>query len=251
MVSLPSKLRICSASLLGNRDEQQDSFGFWEGDNRWLAVVADGAGGHLGGAKASRITVDLVHKLWDDFSGDLGFEPAEHLNQCLLEAHHKIIEETGNGDAHVSGKAAVVVVYCAEDRFWTAHVGDCRCYHLQGDKVMSKTSDDSLLQLLLDLGRISPEEAHGHPGQSRLMQALGVQEDPKVHISEANISAGSVILLCCDGFWNELTPENILSLTHAVGQENACAALQNLANRAVANAQGKSDNVTAVACFIA
>ena len=232
-------------SLIGDREEQQDSLGIWYDENICIMVLADGAGGHHKGAQSSKITTDTFAELWSKNREELMETPLISLQKAMIKAHLAIIKETGNGIAAQSGKAAAVALLISSDFYCVAHVGDCRMYHFSQGALINKTSDDSILQVLIDSGRIAEFETYHHPDQSKLTQALGSTQKITPHLDRQPWSPGDSFLLCCDGFWQELHPNEILTLATAPTHEIE-KSLQTAVQTAISRAHGTSDNVTAM-----
>lgn len=245
-VSTVSKGQVLFLSCLGDRDEQQDSCLLRSSVSATLAVVADGAGGHRGGAAASAKVVEVLEAAWINrlAKGVSKEDAADVLESAIIEAHHAVIEN--GGDAVHSGKSTVVLLYIAQGYYTVMHVGDSRLYARRTGEWECRTDDDSLLHLLLLAGRVSPEEAKNHPDQSRLTQAVGGREVPEVHAEQGEYEPETEYLLCCDGFWNQLPDEEWLPENWPTGVGDAADVLENKVKAAYIGGQEKSDNVTAV-----
>lgn len=235
-------------SLLGNRSSQQDAVGCWQSEHALLAVVADGAGGHSGGAIAARMAVKGLEKLWhQSLSGGMPISLATAtLSTALQQIHTDIIASFG-GKASRSGKCAIVVLYQSGKEFACLNAGDCRAYISDHRQWAQLSVDDSILRLLIERGQVSPAEARNHPDQNILTQALGASDHLTPHVYTGTFSSSSSFLLCCDGLWNQL-PEPFMNQEHwkVSAQQSHASCLTALAQAAVGAAAGKSDNVSAV-----
>lgn len=240
-------------SLIGNRSEQQDAEGAWHSPQASLAVVADGAGGHQGSAQASALAVEVLQGCWEQElkQGVTPEQAADILMQAIADAHARILEQ-GNGKASLCGKSAIVILYLCGGSYTVLNVGDCRAYLGGAGGWELLTKDDSLLQVELDAGMITPEEAVDHPDQGILTQALGSHKTPKPHLKQGFCGADNDFLLCCDGLWNQL-PADWSSAPWATEPTNEAhqALLQAKAELAVAQRHGSSDNVSAVWVYAA
>ncbi len=246
-VTPPHGLQEACVTLQGDRSSQQDACGIRKGERNLLAVVADGAGGHAGGAEAARIAVDILFSLWQErlCHGCDTNEAAELLNRALLDAHHSIIEK-GGGNPAQCGKCAIVVLYAAGRSYAVLHAGDCRLYQGNSEGWQCRTEDDSMLQMLLNAGRITPEETRNHPDQSMLTQALGATSEPQPHVHFGHLPPGDSLLLCCDGFWNQLSEKLWRPRFWHTRPHKRADRLQQLAEEAGRAAGGDSDNITAI-----
>lgn len=240
--------KAIEVQLIGDRSSQQDSVGHWHSDKATLAVVADGAGGHVGGAQASQTAVATLERYWQDklSAGVSSAEAAKILTQAVQQAHTDIIQNAG-GNAALSGKSAFVAVYLHDGQYTCINVGDCRAYVTHQGQWKQLSIDDSLLRILIDKGEVSPQEAKNHPDQNILTQALGTENKIKPHISHGTFSKEDSFLLCCDGLWNQL-PDEIWPLANWEADTPAQYknVLMVMANKAAIAANGSSDNVSAV-----
>jgi PPM family protein phosphatase len=238
------RLSLVSAIHQGAREYQEDSMGHWfDADQRRLfAVVADGAGGHGGGAEASQAAVCSAESTWAELAG--GIEaPQCFLREWMILAHQAVNEAA----AKVQRSARTVVVACivdGEKAHWV-HAGDCRLLRFRGGKLEERTRDDSVVQVLLDQGEITEEEMGTHPDQSRLLQSLGGSEPPTPRLGEAELEDGDALILCSDGFWEHLKPAELENLT-ATPVKRRQAALDQAVATAVQRGAAKADNTTAI-----
>ncbi|MBR2126472.1 MAG: protein phosphatase 2C domain-containing protein [Akkermansia sp.] len=241
-----SVFNLARIHLIGNRRSQQDSIGSWESAAATFAVVADGAGGHAGGERASQTAIRVMEEAWSTklCNGVTPEEAAQILREALLTAHNTIIAEAG-GNAKICGKSAIVCLYLRNGHYTVAHAGDCRAYVADGtpwDKPI--TRDDSLVKLLIDIGEIDPSEERNHPDQNVLTQALGVDRELKPHVAGGTYSPSASFLLCSDGLWNQL-PEELWEMKYWDVQ-NIQATLDKMGEESVKAANGRSDNASAI-----
>ena len=240
--------KAIEVQLTGDRSSQQDSVGHWHSNNATLAVVADGAGGHVGGAQASQTAVATLERYWQDklSAGVSSDEAAEILTQAIQQAHTDIIQNAG-GNAALSGKSAIVAVYLHDGQYTCINVGDCRAYVTHQGQWKQLSIDDSLLRILIDKGEVSQQEAKNHPDQNILTQALGTENRIKPHLSHGTFSKEDSFLLCCDGLWNQLPEEHwTLANWEAANAAQYKNVLMVMASKAAIAANGSSDNVSAV-----
>ena len=215
-------------------------------DQATLAVVADGAGGHQGGAEASAKVVEVLAAAWSESLKD-GADAqlaAQVLEKAVIDAHEAVIAQ--RGDAFHSGKSTVVLLYISRGSYTVVHVGDSRLYARCSGPWECMTDDDSILHLMVLAGRISAEEAKNHPDQSRLTQAIGAREVPRVHLAQGEYVPGTEYLLCCDGFWNQLPDEEWRNEVWSSSPEQPHELLSAKVEAAYRGGDGNSDNITAV-----
>ena len=243
-------MNACKVSLVfsihqGARDYQEDACGHWSNEERQrlFAVVADGAGGHGGGAEASQAAVESSGKTWKRTAAKPIGNHDEFLTQWMSDAHLAVNEAS----AKISRSARAVVVGCLIDgniAYW-AHAGDSRLLRFRDGKLVERTRDDSVVQVLFERGEITEEEMGTHPDQSRLLQSLGGDDAPKPRLGRAELEEGDTLILCSDGFWEHLRREELEGLT-MLSLAKRQRALDEAVRTAVRRAGPKADNTTAI-----
>jgi len=204
-----------------------------------LLAVADGMGGHVGGEIASAAAIDTLKPLDVDV-------PANEIVGVLEQAVHRANETLHNiveGDPSLQGMGTTLTAMLWHGRQMAlVHIGDSRAYLLRNGELFQITHDHTLVQSLVDEGRISLDEAASHPQRSLLLRALDGrgEVDPDVSLREAQL--GDRYLLCSDGLCSVVTAETIHhGLSSVAEPEQAVRQLIDLANRG-----GGPDNITCV-----
>lgn len=205
-----------------------------------VLVAADGVGGHVGGAVASRFVVDAVCDTIED-------QPAiddlpRFMEQLLSSAHRELLREAaGRGMQSAMGSTATVAVVDGA-RLVIAHVGDSRAYRLRDGVLEQLTQDDSWVAEQARAGLLTEEEIASNPQKNVLTQCMGIGESLNVHITREELRAGDRYLLCSDGLHGEVNDAGIAEILRDYAQpEEAAQLLVDGANRA-----GGPDNITAV-----
>ena len=240
-------MRIVTAGLskAGGRKSNQDSFGAEPGDNGGCWVVADGLGGHAGGETASRMAVETVMQRCRQAST----AAAELIGDCFRDAQAAITRQAAE-NYELAGMRTTMVLLVADPKtaVW-GHVGDSRLYWFRQGKIMHQTRDHSVPQMLVDAGKIRPEDIRGHEDQNRLTRAIGQVGELRPTISAAPlpVQAGDAALLCSDGVWTYVwETEMEADLAAAASPADWLARLE---QRILARAEGPYDNYTAVAVW--
>jgi PPM family protein phosphatase len=206
-----------------------------------LFAVADGMGGHQGGEVASNLALRSLEQIAEEPPPD--GESAPRLAEVVREANRVVLRKA-SGDSSLAGMGTTLtaVLAGAEGRVHVAHVGDSRAYLLRDGEITQLTRDQTVVQRLLDEGRITAEEAEIHPQRSILTNALGVDQDIQVDEASYELKVGDRLLLCSDGLSGMVSQQEIrrILLEYQDPQE-ASDALVNAANEA-----GGQDNITAV-----
>jgi protein phosphatase len=193
------------------RSENQDFMGLFRTEDRVLAVVADGMGGHSGGYEASRITVDALRAVLLESPQD---PPAELLRKGIELAHTRI-----QGIASVSPDlkgmgTTVVAVLITGGAAWFAHVGDSRAYILREGAAYLQTLDHSRVHRMLLEGMIKADQVANHPMGHILERSVGASPvaEPDISITPISLQTGDRIVLMSDGIWSIVSDDEIANL---------------------------------------
>lgn len=235
------------------RKNNQDSFAVVDRNEYLLAVVCDGMGGARGGNVASTTAVRaFCQAVRESFalqpSEGYGEQEIEDLlKEAVAEANAEVYRKaTEDSDLEGMGTTLVAVLICKAGQF-AVNVGDSRLYLQNGESFGAVTKDNSFIQYLLDKGLITPEEALVHPNRNIILRALGVSEEVETDLY--HIPPFERLLLCSDGLYNMLSPEDMGSIADGSysGKRRAPGfrtRLSELIRRA--NQNGGTDNITAV-----
>ncbi len=226
------------AAHIGGREEQQDRAEVLVSEDRCLLVLADGMGGHRDGAMAAQAVVDAAREAWRD-RAPAGNDPAAFLPDICLDAHGRI--NALDGDPEQSPRSTCVLFYAeAGEAHWLS-VGDSRFYHFRKGKLISRTRDHSVVQMLVDIGKIAEEEMGRHPDQNRLLQSLGGADEPEPETGAGAVRDGDGFLLCSDGVWECVETAEMGKALNGSSLESAAEAL---VRNAAARGGSGGDNVT-------
>lgn len=227
---------------IGGREEQQDRAAAIAGENALLLVVADGVGGHTGGALAAQTVIDLAAEAFQDFKPTLEDTPAHLLARIVASAHARInVESSVRGlNAH---STCVLLYVDAEVSAWL-HVGDSRLYRFAEGRLVERTKDHSIVESMRLQGRITEEEMKIHPDRNRLYEALGGSQRPQMETGGKPSAANDGFLLVSDGVWEHLAEGDLEAVLQAPDLK---AALAELIEQAKARGGPECDNLAAVA----
>ncbi len=229
----PVELTWGAATAVGQREDNQD---------RYLAAppvfaVADGMGGHVGGAAAAEAVVEALRSLTRSETTTV-----EAIRLALQRADGEIRAFEGPDKAGAGTTVAgVALVDEGDGPQWAVfHVGDSRVYRWHKGKLEQLTTDHSVVQELIDAGYISDESAATHPQRHIITRALGVGPRPEADVVLLPVVPGERFLACSDGLTGELDDARIAELMSATGEP------QTLAEALVAEAVdvGARDNTT-------
>lgn len=230
--------RSASASDVGRvRRENQDAV--LADDDLGLWLVADGMGGHAGGARASSVARDTVRERI--ISGS-------DLAEAVMAAHEAIrAEQLDNPELNDMG-TTIVALAERDGRYEVCWVGDSRAYRFspQRNSFELLTSDHNVAGVLVASGALTPDEATRHPQRHVLTDCLGLagEEGPRVDRVEGEWRSDEMILLCSDGLSGELGDGEMARMVQTTGAIDAQGLADNLLQGALA--AGARDNVSAV-----
>jgi protein phosphatase len=235
--ALALAIRYAARTDIGRvRETNQDSA--YAGSR--LLAVADGMGS--GGARASAAVIDALRPLDDALpAGDL----LNALEQAVEQASATVGGLADTGAAHGQTGTTVTAMLWSGSQLALVHIGDCRAYLLRDGQLFQITHDHTVVQSLLDEGRITPEEAASHPQRSLLLRAIdgtAVELDTSLH----DARAGDRYLLCSDGLTGVVSTEMIHDTLRETSDPDEAAARLIEA----ANAGGGPDNVSCVVADI-
>lgn len=162
-----------------------------------LLIVADGMGGHRGGATASRLAAETVKA---QYLGSETSDVPRALRESLIRANARIFSEAqSNPELRGMGTTTSVLAVRGEEG-WIAHVGDSRIYRVREEAIEQLTDDHSLVATMVREGLLTSAEAEIHPRRNVLQRSMGVSEDVEVDvIGPLELRTGDTFILCSDG----------------------------------------------------
>ncbi len=204
-----------------------------------LLAVADGMGGHAAGEVASAVAIAAIAPLDEDAPGaDL----LDALREAALVANQHL-RDMVEGDPALQGMGTTLTaILSAGSRLGLLHIGDSRCYLLRDGELSQITHDHSLVQALIDEGRITEDEASSHPQRSVITRVLDGRPDLEVDLSVREVRQGDRYLICSDGLTGPVGSRDTLTETLAIADpQEAVDRLVQLALRG-----GGPDNITVI-----
>ena len=206
-----------------------------------LLAIADGMGGHAAGEVASAVAISAIAPL-DKKNLTDGEEMLEALAAAVAAARDTPHDMSLSDPAVEGMGTTLTVLLWAGDQVAVCHIGDSRAYLLRDDDLYQITRDHTLIQTLLDEGRLSPAAAANHPQRSLIMRALqaSTEAEPDLAIHEAML--GDRYLLCSDGLNDVVSDEDVHEVLSTVA--DADEAVNQLITLAIRN--GGPDNITCI-----
>lgn len=239
---MPVRLDAVSAQHLGDRQEQQDRVVICANPKVRgiaLALVADGAGGHKGGAAAAEQAMRTARQLFERWSPHQ--ESAQALLAAIVDEAHTVIR-LNRALTEEEPHSTLVAMLVQEDRANWVHVGDSRLYHFAGKNLRTRTRDHSFVEEQIRQGQWSEAERHHHPHRNLLLQALGHSEQPQPDFGQTTaLRDGDTFLLCSDGLWDYVSDDELGRAVHTLAPREAAETLIGAARK---RSQGRGDNVS-------
>ena len=225
------------------RHSNQDTFAVITlPDSSVLAVVCDGMGGANSGNIASQKATEVITSFFER-SYRKGLDAAgitALLQSAILSANIEIFD-LASKKKELSGMGTTVVAAYVSNEFTViSHIGDSRAY-LIDTEVTQLTRDHSVVQFLVENGKLTYEEARVHPRRNVITRALGIEAEVLVDSGEFKIKEGQSLLLCSDGLSNFITKEEIKNIFDNLDIQDVAKALVDRANN-----NGGGDNITVV-----
>ena len=211
-----------------------------------LIVLCDGMGGHESGREASEGAVAAMFRYFEAAAPRPDLPPAVRAREVLRDAvwlANREVYALSQTDTSTRPGSTIVAALLHAAGTEVAHVGDSRCYHLHGADIRQVTRDHSMVQGLVDMGQLTPEQAAVHPDANKITRALGMSPDVAVEVAPASIAhgAGDVFMLCSDGLSDLVFAPDIARILTASPPAEAARELVELAN-----SRGGHDNITVV-----
>lgn len=209
-----------------------------------LLAVADGMGGAAAGDIASQLGIDtLLAELSDELAqNNPAMTVQDRLKKSVENANLRLWQESQINIEYRGMGTTLTAAYIQGATAHIAQVGDSRAYLVRDGHIGQLTRDQSAVQMLLDLGRITPEQALHFPNRNIILQALGVEPIIQVAMTRVRLCRGDYLILCSDGLTNKLDDEELLDYLREEKQlDLACQRMVDEANR-----RGGEDNITLV-----
>ena len=197
-----------------------------------LVAVADGMGGHAGGEVASKIAISALTAKEIDVDSLLTI--TKEIDLAILDRTSAQPELAGMG-------TTLTALHLTKDSVGLLHVGDSRCYAFAGGKLNQLSIDHTVMQELIDQGRITPDEAVNHPQRSLLTHALMGDSSFEPAVQLYPVKLGDQFLLCSDGLTGVLSDFEIVKIIKKYSGQDL---IENLVSET--RAKGAPDNVTVI-----
>lgn len=240
-------MRITAKTDIGMvRESNQDSYAAGElpGGTAW-AVVCDGMGGAAGGSVASSTAVKIISDhISSHYRDSMTVNSIQNLLVSAITTANVQIYDLSMANEELNGMGTTVVAAIVTgNTAFVAHAGDSRAYCIERNgQIHQLTKDHSMVQEMVEHGKLTQEQAKEHPKKNIITRALGVDETINIDFCEQPLDSNDVLLLCTDGLTNYIEADEILSAANESKYYELAELLVNKANR-----NGGGDNITVVA----
>lgn len=231
---------------VGNvRSQNQDAFRIVElGKDALLAVVCDGMGGAKSGNVASRLASEVFsEEVKRSFSADLTLDEAEQMLRAAAKlANISVFEQSQLSEDYAGMGTTLVAALTYPSATLVLNIGDSRAYLINADGVQCITRDHSVVEMMVQRGELTPEQAKTHPSKNLITRAVGTEETVFSDVFRVETEPEDCILLCSDGLSNQMADQEILfEVVHGARRDDCCRRLLEIAKN-----RGAPDNVTSV-----
>jgi len=241
------KIEYAKVSALGDRQDNQDRAAVVVAEDAAIMLVFDGMGGHENGAQAAEIGLKIVQDLF--MASDLPlFDPQGFLYMAMARAHDEVVKLGADLAVDFRPRATCAVCLIQENGSWWGHIGDSRIYHLRQGKMIARSRDHSHVEVLIQEGAITEEEALDHPMRNFVECCIGGDAPvPDMSITrKMPLLPGDVLLACTDGLWSGIPDQEMAEMaTRSIN--NLADNLKALSVKALTMNAPYSDNTTGTA----
>lgn len=242
-------MRFSMLSKEGSRSHNEDNIGMYQDQDSSCFVLADGLGGHGKGELASETAVKAAVEILAGTDGEE--ELSSLIERSFLTAQEEIIRIQEADRTASDMKTTMVLLEMEGNRAVWGHIGDSRLYYFRKNRLIGRTLDHSVPQLLVRTGEIKEKQIRHHPDRNRLLRVLGASEErPRFETGdEVQTVPGDAFLLCSDGFWELIEEKKMISCMKKSGGPEEW--LERMEQIVLKNGAGlEMDNYSAIAVWI-
>ncbi len=241
------QIEYAKVSALGDRQDNQDRAAVVVAEDAAIMLVFDGMGGHSDGAKAAEVGMKVVQDLFMSTRLPV-FDPQGFLYAALARAHDEVVKLGADLAVDFRPRATCAVCLIQESGSYWGHIGDSRIYQMREGRMISRSRDHSHVEVLIQEGAITEEEALDHPMRNFVECCIGGDAPvPDMSITRhKTLLPGDVLLACSDGLWSGISDDEMADMAT---RPNASLAenLKVLSVKALSRNAPYSDNTTGTA----
>lgn len=227
------------------RTQNQDAFRMEQLDkNACLCIICDGMGGAKSGNVASSLAVDVfVEEVRRSWTAGMEPEEAEQVLRSAVKLANFTVYDQSQQLEEFNGMGTTLVAMLLQGKQTVAvNVGDSRLYHVNQNGIRRITHDHSLVQIMVDRGELTPEQARIYPGKNYITRAIGTEAVVECDVFHMDAERGDFLLLCSDGLSNTMDDQEILfEIAHGLNKDMCCQRLME-----IGRSRGAPDNMTCI-----
>ena len=227
------------------REQNQDDFRIVKmDDDVLLCVVCDGMGGARSGNVASKLAGEVFsEEVKRSFNREMTPQEVERvLRSAVTLANISVYEHSQLSEEYKGMGTTLVAALIYEKGAVVINVGDSRAYHIDPDGVSCITVDHSVVELMVQRGELTHEQAKSHPSKNLITRAVGTTPQVLADVFYVDLGKNDCLLLCSDGLSNEMDDQEILfEVAHGARKDDCCERLLEIAKE-----RGAPDNVTSI-----
>ncbi len=207
------KIEYAKVYAVGDRTDNQDRAAVVVGEDAAIMLVFDGMGGHSDGARAAEVGMQVVQDLFTAAKLPI-FDPQGFLYMALARAHDEVVKIGLDQAIDFRSRATCAICLIQESGAWWAHIGDSRIYQMRAGKLIARSRDHSHVEVLIQEGAITEEEAQDHPMRNFVECCIGGDASvPDMTIARMKpLAPGDVLLACSDGLWSGMTDDEMAEM---------------------------------------
>ena len=225
------------------RPQNQDAYLIHQlGEDCYLCVVCDGMGGAKSGNVASSLAAEVfVNEVRSTWKPTMDQADIENMLRCAVKLVNFAVFDQAAQILDFAGMGTTLVAALVDHHSATVvNVGDSRCYHINSEGIRAVTQDHSIVQMMVDQGELTPEQAKVYPGKNLITRAVGTDVTVECDVFLEELEQDDCLLLCSDGLSNVVDEQEILFEVVYDAQKSDCC--QRLLD--IALGRGAPDNVT-------
>jgi len=241
------QIEYAKVSALGDRQDNQDRAAVVIAEDAALMLVFDGMGGHSDGALAAETGLNVVQDMFTESTMPI-FDPKGFLYMAMARAHDEVVRIGADMALDFRPRATCAICLIQESGSYWGHIGDSRIYQMRNGQLVSRSRDHSHVEVLIQEGAITEEEALGHPMRNFVECCIGGDAPvPDMSITRMKpLQSGDVLLACSDGLWSGISDDQMSEMATRQGLSLA-ENLKALSMVALSANAPYSDNTTGTA----
>lgn len=227
------------------RSQNQDAYHIEQLDrSTLLGVICDGMGGAKSGNIASTLAVDVfVQEIKRTWKPSMDQDKTDQMLRGAVKLANFTVYDQAQQFEDFSGMGTTLVAVLIHNKDVSIiNVGDSRVYAVDREGICQLTKDHSLVQMMIERGELTPDQARTYPGKNLITRAIGTEPVVESDLFHHQVERGDCLLLCSDGLSNMMDEQEILfEVVHGVNKQHCCQRLLTIAKN-----RGAPDNVTSI-----